>query len=85
MSIPLPSTHNPQRKHILERNLKRLKRNKLEYNNKLVDIEVSYHSIESTPERVRIEYDWLYSQYIETNNDIEIIERELESCKINQN
>ena len=77
MSIPLPSINNPQRKHILERNLKRLKRNKLEYHNKLVDIEVSYHSIESMPERLKIDYDWLYNQYIETNNDIEIIEREL--------
>lgn len=85
MNITLPSINNTQRKQILERNLKRLKRNKSEYHNKLVDIEVSYHSIESTPERVRIEYDWLYEQYINTNNDIEIIERELESCKINQN
>ena len=52
MSIPLPLIDNPQRKHILERNLKRLKRNKLEYHNKLVDIEVSYHSIKSMPERL---------------------------------
>ena len=31
------------------------------------------------------DYDWLYNQYIETNNDIEIIERELESCRTKQN
>ena len=37
------------------------------------------------PERLKIDYDWLYNQYIETNNDIEIIERELESCRTKQN
>ncbi len=85
MSIPLPTIDHPQRKQILERNLKRLKCNKLEYHNKLVDIEVSYHSIESMPERLKIDYDWLYNNYIETNNDIELIERELESCRTKQN